>query len=93
MNPRLKTKHSTQFLLLFQYLKNSIRSVIFQVAEVQAAISVLSDGEEKNKLIELEADLKEIIQLSKNSLHCQKEDPLLEEYNLFKVCSLLLKKI
>lgn len=63
------------------------------------AIATLPDGPEKNNLYTLEADLKELIILSKNSKlesvesNKSKDDPLFEEYNLFKVFTRFLLDI
>ncbi|KAK6632406.1 hypothetical protein RUM44_007448 [Polyplax serrata] len=71
-------------------MENEIAQYETQLAQVQLAIYAVPEGSERNNLKALEADLKEVIKLSKSSLNIPKgkgnaeDDPLTDEYNLFK---------
>lgn len=64
-----------------------------QLSQVEIALSLATDGLDKDNLLSLRSDIQELINLTKESLRCAKTsksneeaaDPLADEYALFKV--------
>lgn len=65
----------------------------FQLSQIQLAISASPEEADKENLLSLETDMKELIKLTRDSLQelvSKENDPLADEYDLFKVKTYLL---